>query len=184
MSKDMKCLTIVTFIVILSAACVDIFCPRTGLRPFADVLQEEINKAGLQTYTDSDFGYTVSYPSCFRIETDPQHNYVGQARFCYDSWTQIALECYVTRAVGKDNTTVCGIDRMARILHAGKRQAGKDAYVLYGPLYEEGVRIEGFSHYTKCIRKGKLWLVYALSYPDEYRGNIKRLFTLIDSWQV
>lgn len=179
----MRVLTIIVFVMVLSAVCVDVVCPRRALRPFADVLQEEINSAGLRTYTDKDFGYSVRYPDCSRRETDPGNGYVGQARFCYDSWVRISLECYVTRAVDKDNVTVCGIDRMAGIMHARKRPAGSDAWLLSGPLYEEGVRMEGYSHYTKCLRRGKLWFVYALSYPDAYRGIIARLFWLIDNWR-
>lgn len=178
----MRNVTIIVLLTILSGSCVDMVSPRTEARAFADVLREEMNKTGLQTYRDSFFGFVAQYPANFRREEEPAHGHAGQARFCYNSWTHIALECYVTR--GGKGTGVCGIDTIARQTRSRKRRMGGDSYVLYGPLYEDGLRIDGYSHYTKCVRSGKLWFVYTLCYPDEYKDSLSRLFGLIDSWKV
>lgn len=179
----MRTIAVIVFVVVATASCVDIVSPRTELRPFADVLCEEIYRADLLTYTDGLFGYSASYPACFRRDRNEPSFGRGRARFCHDSWTNIALECYVTRAVGPDNAAVCDIRRMGRMLRARAKPAGGGAYILSGPLYEGGTRIDGYGHYTKCVRTGKLWFCYALSYPEEYRDSLGRLFALIDHWQ-
>lgn len=58
----MKAFFIVVLSVVAAASCIDIVRPRTRLRPFADVLREQMYKADLLTYTDGLFGYTVAYP--------------------------------------------------------------------------------------------------------------------------
>ena len=62
----MKAFFIIVLSVVAAASCIDIVRPRTRLRPFADVLREQMYKADLLTYTDGLFGYTVAYPACFR----------------------------------------------------------------------------------------------------------------------
>ncbi len=176
-------MAVVFFVVVAAASCVDIVSPRTELRPFADVLCEEIYRADLLTYTDGLFGYSAAYPACFRRDLNYSSSGRGGARFCYYSWTNIALECYVARAVSTDNVAVCDIRCLGRLLHARPKSADGGAYILSGPLYEDGTRIDGYAHYTKCVRKGKLWFCYALSYPEEYRDSLGRLFALIDRWQ-
>lgn len=179
----MKSIAVIVFVIVAAASSVDIVFPRTELRPLSDVLREEIDKARLLTYTDGLFGFSASYPACFRRDRNPAFGGNGRARFCYDVVNSIVLECYVTRAVAPDNTTVCDISRMGRRLHANPRAVGGGAYVLGGPLYENGVRVDGYSHYTKCVRTGKLWVCYALCYPEEYKDSLGRLFGLVERWQ-
>lgn len=179
----MKAIFIVVFSFLAMVALVDVVFPRTELRPLADVLYEEINNASLLTYKDDLFGYSVCYPSCFRCDGGSQSSDSGYVRFRYNMIEDIILECYVTRAVGTDNTVVCDISGMGRRLHACPKSVGDGMYVLGGPLYENGVRIDGYKHYTKCVRKGKLWICCALLYPEQYKDSLGRIFRLVESWQ-
>ena len=179
----MRRFSILVFSIVVLAALIDVVRPRTRLRSFADVLLEEINKVPLCSYTDRLYGFTVRYLACFRPERSGGPECAGRARFRHDSWTSIVLECYVTRAVAVDNTEVCDWRCLARRLHARAKAAGGGGYVMSGPLYEDGSRVPGYGHYTKCVRNGKLWFCYALTYPEEYKASLGRLFALVERWQ-
>lgn len=56
--------------------------------------------------------------------------------------------------------------------------------LLAGPVYENGVRMKGYSHYDKFIKSGKLLFVYSLTYPDDYKPAMFKLFHLIENWKI
>lgn len=55
------------------------------------------------------------------------------------------------------------------------------SFLLAGPVYENGVRMKGYSHYDKFIKSGKLLFVYSLTYPDDYKPAMSKLFHLIET---
>ena len=152
-----------------------------------------IGTAPLKTYRDTDFGYTISYPCMFQQEDKQGDEYSGHARFVYSDSTNIILESYVTPNYSP-NLQACA-DSLAEKLHSdrimisnkktGKSSSKQDsAFLLAGPVYENGVRIDGYSHYDKFIKSGKMLFVYSLTYPDSYKPAMPRLFHLIEDWKV
>jgi len=53
-----------------------------------------------------------------------------------------------------------------------------------GPQYENGSLIDGYSYYSKVMANHKLWFVYTMIYPDNYKDVLTRLFKEIDDWQI
>ena len=157
-----------------------------------------IGTAPLKTYRDTDFGYTISYPCMFQQEDKQGDEYLGHARFVYSDSANIILESYVTPNYSS-NLQACA-DSLAEKLHSdrimiSKKKAGNEssskqasqqdsAFLLAGSVYENGVRIDGYSHYDKFIKSGKMLFVYSLTYPDSYKPAMPRLFHLIEDWKV
>lgn len=156
-----------------------------------------IGTAPLKTYRDTDFGYTVSYPCMFLQEDKQGDDYLGHARFVYSDSANIILESYVTPNYSQ-NLQACA-DSLAQKLHCDRimisnKKTGKSsspqspqqdsAFLLSGPVYENDVRVDGYSHYDKFIKSGKMLFVYSLTYPDSYKPAMPRLFHLIEDWKV
>ncbi len=152
-----------------------------------------IGTAPLKTYRDTDFGYTISYPCMFQQEDKQGDEYLGHARFVYSDSANIILESYVTPNYSP-NLQACADSLAEKLLSdrimISKQKAGKSsskqdsAFLLAGPVYENGVRIDGYSHYDKFIKSGKMLFVYSLTYPDSYKPAMPRLFHLIEDWKV
>lgn len=152
-----------------------------------------IGTAPLKTYRDTDFGYTISYPCMFQQEDRQGDEYLGHARFVYSDSANIILESYVTPNYSP-NLQACADSLAEKLLSdrimISKQKAGKSsskqdsAFLLAGPVYENGVRIDGYSHYDKFIKSGKMLFVYSLTYPDSYKPAMPRLFHLIEDWKV
>lgn len=159
--------------------------------------KNRIGTAPLKTYRDTDFGYIISYPCLFQQEDKQGDEYLGHARFVYSDSASIILECYVTPNYSS-NLQACA-DSLAEKLHSDKvmisnKNASKSsskqapqqdsAFLLTGPVYENGVRVDGYSHYDKFIKSGKMLFVYSVTYPDSYKPAMPRLFHLIENWWV
>lgn len=159
--------------------------------------KSRIDMAPMKEYQDPDFGYSISYPCFFQKEDTSLNDYLGYARFSYSNDANIVLESYVTMN-RSGNLEACA-DSLARKLHADKtiqtsknkldenkspRENKDSAFILSGPVYENDVRIEGYSHYDKFIKSGKMLFVFSLTYPDSYKPAMPRLFKLIEDWKV
>lgn len=177
----MKYSCITLFITIIALSCVGYLRLQRNFRPFDNVLEEMINTSCLNTYKDSIFGYEVKYPDCFEAEPDSQCEYAGDARFSYGNIIEIDMESTVSRKMGANNKY--SIDSIARRLGAKIEMRDQDSFILTGPQYENGCRIDGCSQYCKYVAKGKLWFAYSLYYPDKYRNRIQRLFHIIADWE-
>ena len=44
--------------------------------------------------------------------------------------------------------------------------------------------MKGYSHYDKFIKSGKLLFVYSLTYPDDYKPAMSKLFHQIGNWKI
>lgn len=144
-----------------------------------------IGTAPLKTYRDTDFGYTISYPCMFQQEDKQGEEYLGHARFVYSDSANIILESYVTPNYSS-NLQACA-DSLAEKLHSTPTMLTKkqdSAFLLSGPVYENDVRVDGYSHHDKFIKSGKILFVYSLTYPDSYKSAMPRLFHLIENWKV
>ena len=147
--------------------------------PMAD-FKTKVEMAPMKEYNDPDFGYVVKYPCFFQQEDTSVSGYQGYARFSFTNHANIILESYVTP--NYSNTLQACADSLAKKLHSERTmQASNKAFILSGPVYENGVRVDG---YDKFIKSGRILFVYSLTYPDSYKPAMPRLFKLIDDWKV
>ena len=94
-------------------------------------------------------------------------------------------QIYAAEQPNYSNTLQACADSLAQKLHSERTmQASNKAFILSGPVYENGVRVDGYSHYDKFIKSGRILFVYSLTYPDSYKPAMPRLFKLIDDWKV
>ena len=122
----------------------------------------------MKEYNDPDFGYVIKYPCFFQQEDTSVSGYQGYARFSFTNHANIILESYVTP--NYSNTLQACADSLAQKLHSERTmQASNKAFILSGPVYENGVRVDGYSHYDKFIKSGRILFVYSLTYPDSYK---------------
>lgn len=173
--------TIIIFVAIIVAANIDRICPRDRLRDFGDVLEEQMNICPIAYYIDKDIGFRVPYPILFVRNTSVPDSIIGCSRFCYNNVTQIAVDCYVCRNEGLADADG-GTARLAEKMHA-RVIKDKDGTFLYGPLTEDGRQTDGYSHFTKCVARDKLWVIYSLTYPDMYADRLTRLFAMVKQWE-
>jgi hypothetical protein len=104
-------------------------------------------------------------------------------RFEYgDQWITVVIESHVMHDNGQSLKE--GIDSLAQVLHATDSKLGSDYFILSGPQCENGSLIEGYSYYSKIIANHKLWFIYTMVYPDDYKDILARLFKEIDDWQI
>ena len=76
------------------------------------------------------------------------------------------------------------MDSLAQVLHSTNSKLGSDYFILSGPQYEYGSRIEGYSYYSKVMAYHRFWFVYTMIYPDGYKDVLARMFKEIDDWQI
>ena len=167
--------------------------PEDNRTPYTE-FRDRIGIAPMKEYRDSCFGYCVKYPYFFRKEEDTKGDFLGHARFSYTQNVNIVLESYVTRDLSPSLRSCA--DSLALRLHAERRilaSAGSktsgdkredSSFILYGPVYENNVRIDGYSHYDKFIKSGRMLFVYSLTYPNNYEHGLTRLFNLVKDWKV
>ena len=153
--------------------------------PYSE-FKTRIDMAPMKEYQDPDFGYVIKCPCFFQKEDTSLNDYQGYARFSFTDHVNVILESYVTMN-HSSNLEACA-DSLARELHAGKtmlssssthaqdKKSKDSAFILSGPVYENGVRIDGYSHYDKFIKSGKMLFAYPLTYPDSYKPAMPRLF--------
>ncbi len=65
-----------------------------------------------------------------------------------------------------------------------KGDTSKNSFILSGRIYENGQPTDGYSHYTKYIKSGRILFVYSLIYPEDYKQALGRMFRTIDNWTV
>ena len=151
--------------IILVAASIDWIRSCNGLKSHKEVFGREITYADMYEYKDTDYDYVVRVPSFFTAQADSLQEEKGRMRFEYgDQWITVVIESHV--------------------MHNTDRRLGSDYFILSGPQYENGSLIDGYSYYTKIMVNHKLWFVYTMIYPDNYKDVLTRLFKEIDDWQI
>ena len=176
----MRTLIAISILFALAAGLADTIMPKMKYKDFADVLEEEINRSPLISYTDPYIGFTAQYPECFKIDKT-EDDTTGLVTFRHDTTTHIIMECFTCRISDTANPDRA-IAKLACDIHAQIAKTD-DGYILRGRIYENGVPIEGYRHYTKYTAKDKLWIAYSLVYPEEYGERLGRLFNIIKHWQ-
>ena len=169
--------------VIIVAACIDWCDSCENIKSHKEVFGRELTYVDMNEYKNKDYDYVVRVPSFFTAQPDSLQEEKGRMRFEYgDRWITIVIESHVMRNNGQSLKD--GMDSLAQLLHATERKLGSDYFILSGPQYEEGSLIEGYSYYSKVMANHKLWFVYTMIYPDDYKNVLARLFCEIDDWQI
>ena len=169
--------------IILMAASIDWIRSCSGLKSHKEVFGRELTYAEMYEYKDKDYDYIVRVPSFFTVQPDSLQEEKGRMRFDYaDQWITVVIESHVMP--GNGQSLKDGMDSLAQVLQATDCKLGSDYFILSGPQCEQGSRIDGYSYYTKVMANHKLWFVYTMIYPDDYKDVLSRLFKEIDDWQV
>ena len=169
--------------VIIVAACIDWCDSCENIKSHKEVFGRELTYVDMNEYKNKDYDYVVRVPSFFTAQPDSLQEEKGRMRFEYgDRWITIVIESHVMSNNGQSLKD--GMDSLAQLLHATERKLGSDYFILSGPQYEEGSLIEGYSYYSKVMANHKLWFVYTMIYPDDYKNVLARLFCEIDDWQI
>ena len=169
--------------IILMVANIDWLRSCGDLKSPKEVFGQQLTYADMYEYKDADYGYVVRVPSFFSVQPDSLQEEKGQMRFEFsDQWIIVVIESYVMNNNGQSLKN--GMDSLAQVLQATDRKLGSDYFILSGPQCENGSRIDGYSYYTKIMVNHKLWFVYTMIYPDDYKDVLTRLFKEIDDWQI
>ena len=169
--------------IILMVANIDWLRSCGDLKSPKEVFGQQLTYADMYEYKDADYGYVVRVPSFFSVQPDSLQEEKGQMRFEFSNqWIIVVIESYVMNNNGQSLKD--GMDSLAQVLQATDRKLGSDYFILSGPQCENGSRIEGYSYYTKIMANHKLWFVYTMIYPDNYKDVLTRLFKEIDDWQI
>jgi len=192
--------------IILVAVSIDWIDACAELKPHKEVFGRQVTYAEMYEYKDKDYDYVVRVPSFFDALSDSLLAEKGRMRFEYnDQWINVVIESHVMVSDGM--SLQAGMDSLAQVLNATERRLGSDYFILSGPQYERteqqepssslewpsrngrrqgqnGSRIDGYSYYTKIMASQKLWFVYTMIYPDDYKDVLTRLFKEIDDWQI
>ena len=168
---------------ILVAVSIDWIYSCADLKSHKEVFGRHLTYAEMYEYKDKDYDYVVRVPSFFNAQPDSLQEEKGRMRFDYaDQWITLVIESHVMNSDGM--SLQAGMDSLAQILHATDSKKGNDFFILSGPQYENGSRIDGYSYYTKIMAYHKLRFVYTIIYPDDYKDVLTRLFKEIDDWQI
>lgn len=172
---------LIVVIIILTGFMIGINLSRkpNGFRSYQEVLAELINDAPMKTYCDSFYGYCILYPEFFSKEVADE----GFVRLGYWNNERFVIECSVLKAPDTSPVKV-KMKELATQLHAEDQQLLRDSFILSGPVYENGNKIEGYRYYAKYVRNQKLWFSYTLFYPESCKSALTRLLRQIDRWEV
>lgn len=169
--------------IILMTANIDWLRSCGDLKSPKEVFGQQLTYADMYEYKDADYGYVVRVPSFFSVQPDSLQEEKGQMRFEFSNqWIIVVIESYVMNNNGQSLKN--GMDSLALVLQATDRKLGSDYFILSGPQCENGSRIDGYSYYTKIMVNHKLWFVYTIIYPDDYKDVLTRIFKEIDDWQI
>ena len=169
--------------IILMVANIDWLRSCGDLKSPKEVFGQQLTYADMYEYKDADYGYVVRVPSFFSVQPDSLQEEKGQMRFEFSNqWIIVVIESYVMNNNGQSLKN--GMDSLAQVLHAIDSKLGSDYFILSGPQCENGSRIDGYSYYTKIMVNHKLWFVYTMIYPDDYKDVLTRLFKEINEWQI
>jgi hypothetical protein len=169
--------------IILIAMGIDWIHSCAELKSHEEVFGRQITYADMYEYKDKDYDYVVRVPSFFTAQSDSLQEEKGRMRFEYgDQWINVVIESHVMNSDGM--SLQAGMDSLAQMLKATEHRLGNDYFILSGPQYENGSRIDGYCYYTKIMANYKLWFVYTMVYPDDYKDVLARLFKEIDDWQI
>lgn len=170
-------------IFILIVAGIVFTCARKSHVTRTDVLTEAIERDFMDSYTDSLWGYTITYPSFF--ERVPDSMMKDTAAVCFRYWNEELIELSAFVLPNRQGYSLAqGMDSIAALSHATRKRLGNDSFTISGPVYVDGGEMAGYVYYAKYVRHRKLWFVQRLVYPEEYERVVRRLIARVNQWKV
>lgn len=170
-------------IFILIVAGIVFTCARKSHVTRTDVLTEAIERDFMDSYTDSLWGYTITYPSFFERVPDSMMKDTAAVRFRY--WNEELIELSAFVLPNRQGYSLAqGMDSIAALSHATRKRLGNDCFTISGPVYVDGGEMAGYVYYAKYVRHRKLWFVQRLVYPREYERVVRRLIAHVNQWKV
>lgn len=161
------------------------------------VFKEQMDVCPMKYYCSPTYGYNIAYPCFFHKEEDKTETNANDAychaRFLFNYNTTITVETYVMPAPCRSTRACClaladSFSSRQLIPPHGKNKeaspATDNSFILSGRVYENGQPTNGYSHYTKYIKSGRILFVYSLIYPEDYKSSLRRMFRTIDNWTV
>ena len=136
--------------IILVAASIDWIHSCAELKSHKEVFGRYLTYADMYEYKDKDYDYVVRVPSFFTAQPDSLQDEKGRMRFEYsDLWITVVIESHVMSNNSKSLKE--GMDSLVQMLQATDCKFGSDCFILSGPQYEQGSRIDGYSYYSKVM---------------------------------
>lgn len=128
-------------------------------RPMAEQFEQAMCNISFDTYTDSDFNYSFSYPAFFQREEEEGLG-VGHVVFSYHGHTDLVLEC--------------------KVVPESCYQTKRRNFIIDKALpHQEGYRVR--SHFV--LRDG-CWYVLSLSYHEDFKQAVCRIIRAVDTWDT
>ncbi len=179
----MKRFIFIFIIIIIVTVSIDWVESCQTVKSDVELFGQSLTYAEMYEYKSKEYDFVIRVPSFFYQQPDSLQEHKGRLRFEYANlWATVVLDAYAMYNQGQSIRE--GMDSLAQQLHATNQKRGKDFFILSGPQYEQGSYVEGYSYYSKFVKKRKFWFVYTMVYPARYKPVLTRLFKEIDNWQV
>lgn len=131
--------------------------------------RQQMAHAHGKRYRNERFGYSYSYPSCFRTVSRSQ-NGDGQVVQC----EEVVLSMYAS--YNAMNWTIA---------EACRQQAFHPTYKVVKPNYyiASGTMQSGEIYYEKCVLRGDTFITIQIAYPKRYQNDVEGLIAEIAAYR-
>ena len=131
--------------------------------------RQQMAHAHGKRYRNERFGYSYSYPSCFRTVSRSQ-NGDGQVMQC----EEVVLSMYASyNAMNWTTAEAC------------RQQAFHPTYKVVKPNYyiASGTMQSGEIYYEKCVLRGDTFITIQIAYPKRYQNDVEGLIAEIAAYR-
>jgi len=142
-----------------------------------------VDTARMKSWTDSLYGFTVSYPGFFNPTDDCRFTFYPPAfnprwRDC----GQIEMQCRVMRSKADWNAeeALRTIGETTTITRCNRLS---DGIIIDGTVGQENGAVSGHRYHAKCIMRQKLLFVFSLVYTEDCSEAVGRLRKVVDQWE-
>ena len=131
--------------------------------------RQQMAHAHGKRYHNERFGYSYSYPSCFRTVSRSQ-NGDGQVVQC----EEVVLSMYASHNAMNWTTA-----------EACRQQAFHPTYKVVKPNYyiASGTMQSGEIYYEKCVLRGDTFITIQIAYPKRYQNDVEGLIAEIAAYR-
>lgn len=131
--------------------------------------RQQMAHAHGKRYRNERFGYSYSYPSCFRTVSRSQ-NGDGQVVQC----EEVVLSMYASHNAMNWTTA-----------EACRQQAFHPTYKVVKPNYyiASGTMQSGEIYYEKCVLRGDTFITIQIAYPKRYQNDVEGLIAEIAAYR-
>lgn len=147
-------------------------------------LEHTLSCSDWVNYEDSEYGYTMRYPSCFRpIENSGE----GGASFAYMEELPLNNIVYM---VLETNTQVCQdslnpyreMRKMAKEMDGICCRQSDTTFLMTTKIKSRDPKVTAWVMCAKYILHQKLWFVETLIYPEDFAPAVQRVVKEVNDW--